>query len=216
MSVGEVTDYTPESLNEALTALTTLPYSTDERIADIVASSMAFLINVFTAPLSLSISIYYSLHFASNYRLITGSCDLLTSDTIPKVVEKHFADSEEKEQISEKLFYISNKVQAYAKKMNLGQVDLYFFYDAKKNSTGIAGSPASSYLGISKSSIDVTCGIFEYSSEEINFIIAHELMHIKHNDDLKKLGFLWSSSILYFLFLRSFPLFYSYPPYHAD
>jgi Zn-dependent protease with chaperone function len=210
MSVGEITEYTPESLNEALTALNKLPYSTDERITDIVASSMEFLKNVFTAPVRPFISIIIFLNFVSNCQLLTSAFDLLTLETIPDVVEKYFADSKEKEQISEKLFYISNKVQEYAKKMNLGQIDLYY-NDVKENSTGMAQSYATAYLGISKSSIDITRKIFEYSSEEINFIIAHELMHIKHNDPLKTLGFLFSSSILYFLFLRSFPLLYSIP-----
>ena len=49
-----------------------------------------------------------------------------STETISQIVEKHFAKVEEKDLIKEKLSYISDKVQKYAQKMNLGKVDCIF------------------------------------------------------------------------------------------
>ena len=205
MSVGEITEIGPEGLVEALSKL---PYSNDERIADIVASSMEFLKNVFTAPFFPLVSIGQFVHFISNYQMFTDPSTLLTSETISKVVEEHFADSKEKVQISEKLTYISNKVQEYAQKMGLGKIDLYFNSDIEDPVL------AQAFRGMNHQKIEIghgIHGIFEDSPEKIDWLLAHELMHIKHNDPLKDLCFSWSQSILYVSFLLALPWLYSIP-----
>ncbi len=184
--------------------LPTIPYPWDERIADIRASGMEFLKNVFTVPL-FPLSIGYCEYFTSNYKGLTGSSDLLTSETIPNIIDKHFAESKEKIQIGEKLTYISNKVQEYAQETNLGKIDLYFH----SNTEHLLHSQALQVKN--KNIIEIGHVIFESSFEEIDFTMAHELMHIKHNDYLKELGFSCSKSILYVFFLLSLPWIYSIP-----
>ena len=92
-------------------------YSTDEKIDDIAASSMELLKNVFTPWRAL-------LSFNASKEVVLFESS--STETISQIVEKHFAKVEEKDLIKEKLSYISDKVQKYAQKMNLGKVDLYF------------------------------------------------------------------------------------------
>ncbi len=202
MSVGEITEIGPEGLVEALSKL---PYSNDERIADIVANGMEFLKNVFTAPFFPLVSIGQFVHFILSDQMFTDPSALLTSETISKVVEEHFADSKKKVQISEKLTYISNKVQEYAQKMGLGKIDLYFNSDIEDPVL------AQAFRGMNHQKIEIGHVIFAHSSEAIDCILAHELMHIKHNDCLKDLGFSCSKSILYVSFLLALPWLYSIP-----
>jgi hypothetical protein len=200
MSVGKTSRI--EDPKVLIETLSNIPYSSDERIADIRASGMELLKNVF-APLLFPLE-RIRLFVVSNDQMFTDPSALLTSDTISKVVEEHFADSKEKIQISEKLTYISNKVQEYAQKTNLGKIDLYFDPNTKNPVLAQA-------YQVKNNSIEIGHEIFEYSSEAIDWLVAHELMHIKHNDCLKELGFSCSTSILYVIFLLVLPWFYSIP-----
>jgi Zn-dependent protease with chaperone function len=89
--------------------------------------------------------------------------------------------------------------------MNLGKIDLYF----DSNTENPVGAMAD--RGINLQIVKIGRLLFKSSSQEIDFLMAHELMHIKHNDFLKDLGFVCSKSFLYVIFLLSFPLFYSIP-----
>lgn len=198
----------PRDLIEVLPKIS---YPWKERIADIRASSMEFLKNIFIAPFSpgetfiLWGDVVFLYAYTKNFQTLTNDFDLLTAETIPNVVEKYFTTSEKKVQISDNLSYISNKVQEYAKQMNLGRVDLY--YGDCEEVSSMSGTAT----GISKSIIFINSQMIKYSPIEIDFIIAHELMHIKHDDFLKRLGFSWSKSILYFIFLLSLPWICSIP-----
>ena len=48
-------------------------------------------------------------------------------------------------------------------------------------------------------------------SETIDFIVAHELMHIQHNDSMKFLVRAFSQFILCCIFIGTLPLIYSIP-----
>lgn len=202
MSVGEITEMSSEILIERLQDI---PYGADERIMDILVSSLEFLKDVFMAPYHLWSSIENFNDFLLNRALSIDPSTLLTLETISKVVEKHFAGNEKKVQICEKLSYISSKVQEYAQKLNLGQVNLHFEPSTKKDFL------AAACRGITKQFLFVGHEIVEYSAEEIDWLLAHELMHIKNYDSLKDIGFLFSRLLLYVFFSGSLPWFYSIP-----
>jgi hypothetical protein len=103
MTIGEILRKDdPRALIEGIP---TIPYPWAERIADIRPSSMEFIENIFTAPFFPLESIVYFSNFTSNYKELTDSSDLLTSDTIPNIIDMHFAESEKKNQISKELTY---------------------------------------------------------------------------------------------------------------
>lgn len=99
------------------------------------------------------------------------------------------------------LIYIVTKTQELAKKMGIGEVQI-----------GMPGLPqegdldfiAKSFRGYNIRTIELGANFFKYPKEEMEYILAHELFHIKHNDVLKTVAFNWIVMALNLITFRHF------------
>lgn len=181
---------------EYLQQAKTTPYPANERLVDIVLPILLLLKDVFAVPITKSITspiksikshipifqLFYHSYFAKPAKeppfliqqLSNGKISSLTFYT-NKVIDEKMTKI-----LNQKIQYIYSKTNEIAQMMNLGEVKFYF-------NPSPHGSIVHTTNGLNYQILEFSIDILDIEdSEALDFLIAHELAHLKHKDIIKE------------------------------